>query len=386
MAPLPKLMWFREHEPETFARGRALGRDQGARARSGSRATWAIDHSFASATGLMALDDLDWDAEALELAGIAADQLARLVPATERSTLTDGGRAADRPRPPAAGRRGRRRRAAGEPRRRRRPPRRRRVLDRHQRRAAGDGRAPGGRPASGGSSATPSLPGAGSSAARSTTAASCCSGPRDALAPDLGDDAAEEARSSSRPRRPPGSAGLIMLPYLLCERAPHWSPLPRGAYIGLTRAHRREHLVRAALEGVCQQLALVLASMRDAGNEVREIRATGGFARSALWRQILADALGHADRLPRAATRAPASARRCSGWRRSGSSRASSVAADLVRIEDVVEPDRRRGGDLRARCARRSPASTTRSSRRSARCRRSLSTSRRPIPTARRSS
>jgi sugar (pentulose or hexulose) kinase len=36
----------------------------------------------------------------------------------------------------------------------------------------------------------------------------------------------------------------------------------------------------------------VLASVRDAGNEVREIRATGGFARSDLWRQMLADALG----------------------------------------------------------------------------------------------
>ena len=91
---------------------------------------------------------------------------------------------------------------------------------------------------------------------------------------------------------PAGSDGLLMLPYLLSERAPHWSSLPRGAYVGLTRHHGREHLVRAALEGVCQQLALVLASMRDAGNEVREIRATGGFARSALWRQMLADALG----------------------------------------------------------------------------------------------
>ena len=74
---------------------------------------------------------------------------------------------------------------------------------------------------------------------------------------------------------------------------------PRGAYVGLTRHHGRGHLVRAALEGVCLQLALVLASMRDAGNEVREIRATGGFARSPLWRQMLADALGMPDRLSR---------------------------------------------------------------------------------------
>ena len=56
--------------------------------------------------------------------------------------------------------------------------------------------------------------------------------------------------------------------------------------------HRRAHLVRAALEGVCLQLALVLASMREAGNEVREIRATGGFARSSLWRAILAGIFG----------------------------------------------------------------------------------------------
>src|SRR6185503_4016921 len=107
---------------------------------------------------------------------------------------------------------------------------------------------------------------------------------RDALAPDLGDDAAWKLLEAAA-EAPAGSAGLIMLPYLLSERAPHWSPLPRGAYIGLTRAHRREHLVRA--------------SMRDAGSEVREIRATGGFARSDLWRRILAGALGMPVGFPR---------------------------------------------------------------------------------------
>jgi gluconokinase len=61
--------------------------------------------------------------------------------------------------------------------------------------------------------------------------------------------------------------------------------------VGLTRAHRREHLVRAALEGVCLQLALVKESMESADIEVREIRATGGFARSETWRQMLTDAL-----------------------------------------------------------------------------------------------
>ena len=129
-----------------------------------------------------------------------------------------------------------------------------------------------------------------------------------------------------------------MLPYLLSERAPHWSSLPRGAYVGLTRAHGRGHLVRAALEGVCQQLALVLASMRDAGNEVHEIRATGGFARSALWRQMLADALGHAGRLP-GGPRGLGLRRRAVGDGGARAGRGIDRAADLVGIEEVVEPE-----------------------------------------------
>ncbi|MGH2970067.1 MAG: FGGY-family carbohydrate kinase, partial [Solirubrobacteraceae bacterium] len=62
--------------------------------------------------------------------------------------------------------------------------------------------------------------------------------------------------------------------------------------LGLTREHRREHLLRAAVEGVCLQLAVVLAALTAGGVEVREIRATGGFSRSPLWRAILAAAFG----------------------------------------------------------------------------------------------
>jgi gluconokinase len=161
----------------------------------------------------------------------------------------------------------------------------------------------------------------------------------EALAPDLGTGAdAAKALVKLAAEAPPGSAGLLMLPYLLSERAPHWSPLPRGAYVGLTRHHRREHLVRAALEGVCHQLALVLASMREAGNEVREIRATGGFARSALWRQILADALGVPIGFP-AGHEGSAFGAALLGMQALGLVASIDVAADLVRIDDVVEPD-----------------------------------------------
>src|SRR4029079_11044993 len=83
----PRRMWFREQEPETFA---AVARWGGLKELVLERlaGTWACDHSCASGTGLMALEDLDWDAEALDLAGVGADRLARLVPVTERFELT----------------------------------------------------------------------------------------------------------------------------------------------------------------------------------------------------------------------------------------------------------------------------------------------------------
>jgi gluconokinase len=113
----------------------------------------------------------------------------------------------------------------------------------------------------------------------------------DTIAPDLGGDSPQGLLDLAG-RAPAGCGGLLFLPYLLGERAPHWSGQPRGVYLGLAREHRREHLLRAALEGVCLQLAVVLASLGEAGVDVREIRATGGFSRSALWRRILAGAFG----------------------------------------------------------------------------------------------
>src|SRR3954452_7367045 len=159
----------------------------------------------------------------------------------------------------------------------------------------------------------------------------------DALAPDLGEHD-EQALLALPAQARPGSDALVMLPSLLSERAPQWSTLPRGAYVGLTRGHRREHLVRAALEGVCQQLALVLASLRDAGNEVREIRATGGFARSPLWRQMLCDVLGLPVGFPDNHHGSGFGAALL-GMEALGLIETIERAAELVAIDEVLEPD-----------------------------------------------
>ena len=158
----------------------------------------------------------------------------------------------------------------------------------------------------------------------------------DALAPDLGDHAQGELLELAG-QVPAGSEGLVMLPYLLSERAPHWSAVPRGAYVGLMRHHGRGHLVRAAVEGVCQQLAVVLASVRDAGNEIREVRATGGFARSTLWRQMLTDALGTDVGFPES-REGSAFGAALLGMQALGLVESIEVAADLVQIDEVCHP------------------------------------------------
>jgi gluconokinase len=114
-----------------------------------------------------------------------------------------------------------------------------------------------------------------------------------ALAPDLRDAApasADEAVLALAASAPPGSDGLVMLPYLMAERAPLWDPDLPGAYLGVRRDHGRGHLVRAAIEGVCLQLRIILDQL-DRLHPVTSVRVTGGALRAPLWRDVLAAAL-----------------------------------------------------------------------------------------------
>lgn len=88
----------------------------------------------------------------------------------------------------------------------------------------------------------------------------------------------------------PGSDGLLFHPYLAGERAPLWNPDVRGSFFGLTLSHKKEHMIRAALEGVIYNLYTVfLALIECMDSPVTRIQATGGFARSEVWRQMMSD-------------------------------------------------------------------------------------------------
>ncbi|MBI4927185.1 MAG: xylulokinase [Anaerolineae bacterium] len=109
---------------------------------------------------------------------------------------------------------------------------------------------------------------------------------RDTFAPGKGyDDLLAPAATV-----PAGCEGLLFLPYLTGERTPHPDPLARGAFAGLTVRHSMPHLTRAVLEGVAFGLRDSFELIKQAGlSSIDQVRVSGGGARSALWRQILAD-------------------------------------------------------------------------------------------------
>jgi gluconokinase len=299
MSPLVKLSWLRAEDPDLLARTPRWGgvKELVVAALCGGR--HVVDRSCASTTGLYDIRAARWDDAALGIAGVRADQLGEVLPTTAvlpglrpdvaRATglpaglpvvlgASDGplanlGTGAVRPDVAAVslGTSGAMRVVVPAP-----------TVDAGRRlfcyALTDDHWVVGGAVNNGGSvvrwAAQALAAGTGGPAPEGEDA--------DALDARLLDEAAGV---------PPGSAGLLCLPYLLGERAPWWRSGLRGAYLGLRREHRRPHLVRAAVEGVCQQLALVRDAFAATDLPVREVRATGGAVASSLWVRTLAAAL-----------------------------------------------------------------------------------------------
>jgi gluconokinase len=297
MSPLAKLLWYRDEDSATHHRAarwssikdflllRLTGR-------------WVLDVSVASTSGLLDLSSGRWVEDLLELTGVPASSLPPLVPATEIVAELDGPR------------------------------------------AERFGLVPGTPVVAGAADGVLANVGVGaldprvavcsigtSGAVRRTVDRALTDGEGrtfcyaldedhwviggpinnggvvlDWLLNKLFPDVAEEAERAGRDphelvdeiaaRSEPGAGGVVFLPYLLGERAPQWNPNARGLIFGLGISHGREDIVRAALEGVVLQLRSVERVLEDICRPATEIRATGGFAASELWCQIMADAFG----------------------------------------------------------------------------------------------
>lgn len=135
-----------------------------------------------------------------------------------------------------------------------------------------------------------------------------------------------------------GAAGLIFLPFLTGERSPHWNAEARGVLFGLSLHHQRAHVARAILEGVGYRLRSVLEAVEAIAGKAVEIRAAGGFVRSKLWTQILADVVNRPFGVQSTAN-ASALGAAFWGWRALGELGDWTRIAELVPVERVVAPD-----------------------------------------------
>ncbi len=111
----------------------------------------------------------------------------------------------------------------------------------------------------------------------------------------------EELLELAASKLPPGSLGLMLVPYWTGVMSPYWDDAATGITIGWTGAHRREHFYRAIMEGIAYEHRLVMDRVGQAtGQPLNEFILMGGGSHSALWCQIVADV--HGKRVTRAST------------------------------------------------------------------------------------
>lgn len=137
---------------------------------------------------------------------------------------------------------------------------------------------------------------------------------------------------------PAGADGLLCIPYLLGERAPYWNAQARGVYFGIEIQHTLAHFLRAALEGVTFTLFGIAERLAASAPPVEAVYATGGFVKSPLWTQLLADVFGRPVRLM-ATGDASALGAVILGWEALGEPLTRDALDALFAIERTVDPN-----------------------------------------------
>lgn len=303
MSPLLKLMWFRDNEPELVKETyKFIGIKEFVFAKLFGR--YVIDHSLASATGLFNLEKLDWDEEALTYAGVTPEQLSELVPTTYRVEGLSAEYAA--------------------------------VMGLAQETPFIVGASDGVLANLGVGAFEPGVVAVtiGTSGAVRSVVDKPQTDPEGKLfcyaltekfwvvggpinnggivfrwvRDQIATAEAEEARQRGMDPYDyltelasevgAGSDGLLFLPLLSGERAPYWNANARGVYFGLSLSHQKKHMIRAALEGVMFSIQAVATSLERIMGPAEVIRASGGFARSEFWRQMMTDMLGTSVTVP----------------------------------------------------------------------------------------
>lgn len=297
MSPLTKLIWMREEAPDVFQKASKFIsiKEYIIHQLFGS---YTVDISVASATGLFDIKEMKWSTEALETAGIQSERLGEVVPVTtilrglKSEYATACGLSQDTPWIIGAsdgalanigvgatstgqtavtiGTSGAIRSFVNRP-----------MLDPKGRTfcyAFDDNRWLIGGPTNNGGIALQWF--------------------RDQFGIEHGRDTSLEGKDDIRSlidmasSIPPGAEGLLFLPYLSGERAPYWNADARGTFFGVSLHHGKPHFARAVMEGVLYALHGVEEVLADMNGRSEVLMASGGFARSSNWTQMLADLSG----------------------------------------------------------------------------------------------
>ncbi|MFO7905622.1 MAG: FGGY-family carbohydrate kinase [Planctomycetota bacterium] len=141
---------------------------------------------------------------------------------------------------------------------------------------------------------------------------------------------------------PPGSQGLVYLPYLATAGTPRWNPRARAAFIGLSLAHGRADMTRAVMEGVVLEIRDMLEQWNVAGLSVRSLRIGGGATRSMFWNQIQADVYGRPVETLRVGESTALAAALLGGVGAGVFGSIEEGVAAMVHVADQIEPDRKR--------------------------------------------
>ncbi|HEV7347549.1 gluconokinase [Telluribacter sp.] len=137
----------------------------------------------------------------------------------------------------------------------------------------------------------------------------------------------------------PGADGLLFMPYLLGERAPLWNSAVRGGFLGLDIKHTKAHFARAVMEGILLNLYSIGKVLKE-GRTITSLYANGGFARSPVWVQMLADVFGTPVRLNDTVETGSVGAAMM-GLKAVGIIKDYSEVPLFTPVEQVVEPDAR---------------------------------------------
>jgi gluconokinase len=136
----------------------------------------------------------------------------------------------------------------------------------------------------------------------------------------------------------PGCEGLIFLPYLQGERAPVWNADAKGVFFGVRSLHDHRHFLRACLEGVSYSLYQIGVSLVETVGPIEHIYASGGFTRSAAWLQMVADIFGKKVHVTGLAD-ASAIGAAMTGMYACGLTSDLGAAASLVTVVQTYEPN-----------------------------------------------